>query len=183
MAFLCLHFIKVTHTKYLLTRYQYDHLIGRLTQTKFSHFQTFGTVFCNKTQVETKLLLDWKHFHENCLFILHGKWACLHHLDVMQQNCCIYIHIRWQWFMSCMTQTMKQEGILWTGTSLWCMMEKYTPQFCLVLPLSLISLGMRTLWITLVGRKYGGPLHDAKVGVWCAVSVTIIIGPVFFVGL
>ena len=82
MAFLCLLFVKVTHTKYLLTRYQSDHLIGRLTEKKFSHFKKFGTMFCDKTQVETKLLLDWKYFHENCWFILHGKWACLHHLHV-----------------------------------------------------------------------------------------------------
>jgi hypothetical protein len=44
-----------------------------------------------------------------------------------------------------MTQIMKQKGILCAGTSMWCMMEIYTAQFCLVLSVSFISLDMRNL--------------------------------------
>jgi inorganic triphosphatase YgiF len=43
---------------------------------------------------QTKLVLDWRHLHENYQFNLHSKQACLHHLQEMQQNCSIFIHIR-----------------------------------------------------------------------------------------
>jgi hypothetical protein len=78
---------------------------------------------CQKTW--PRLVLYWRYLQENDSLDLHRNRRCLHSQHEMQQYCCICIHIRQLWFTDCNAQIVKQDWILWTGTFIGSMMEKW----------------------------------------------------------
>lgn len=62
------------------------------------------------------------------------------------------------------------------------MMDRITPySFCLAIKLGFISVDMQTLRIQEnLMLIHGVPLHNVKIGVWCAISATTIIADILF---
>jgi hypothetical protein len=78
--------------------YKYDSNVKTWEQISSNRFYSIGVKDKQKTFLlrkdQMKFVLVWSHHHGICWFNLQNKWVCLHYEHKLQQNQCIYIHIR-----------------------------------------------------------------------------------------
>lgn len=73
-----------------------------------------------------KLVPGWRHFRDSIWLEFHSKQSCLrhHHHHGMRQNCSIFMYLSQVCFTNSTTKLVQQDWILWTGTSMECVLEE-----------------------------------------------------------